>query len=81
MSRGDSVHTFENGGKEQSFFCMKLVSYLQRDKEVEQMDVEAFDNIWKERFKIAEAGSCHYRDECPIYQKNKKKGNIQLKLF
>lgn len=81
MNRGDSVHTFENGSKEQSFFCMKLVSYLLRDKEAEQMNIETFDNIWKERFNLAKAGLCHYRNECPIYQCTVKKGNAQLKLF
>lgn len=81
MSKGDSIHTFENGGKEQGFFCMKLASYLQWDREIKQMNVETFDNFWNERFQIAKAGSCHYRDECPIYHRTIKESGIQLKLF
>lgn len=36
--KGDSIHTFENGGKESSFFCMHLVNYLSQEREANQLD-------------------------------------------
>nr|DAW19182.1 MAG TPA: hypothetical protein [Caudoviricetes sp.] len=81
MSKGDSIHTFENGGKENSFFCMKLASFLQRDQTVGDLDPESFSELWKKRFEAAKVGSCYYREQCPIYHRTAKRGNVQLKLF
>ena len=38
--KGNSIHTFENGGKENSFFCMKLAGFLSQEKEANQLDPE-----------------------------------------
>lgn len=81
MSKGDSIHTFENGGKERGFFCIKLVSFLERERTVGDLDQESFSELWKSRFDTAKAGSCFYRQECPVYSQTVKSGNIQLKLF
>lgn len=44
--KGDSIHTFENGGKENGFFCMKLVSFLSQEREANQLDPEQFSELW-----------------------------------
>lgn len=43
--KGDSIHTFENGGKENSFFCMHLVNYLSQEREANQLDPEQFSEL------------------------------------
>lgn len=78
--KGDSIHTFEDGGKESGFFCMKLVSFLTQEKETNQLDTEQFSELWATRFNEAKAGSCNYRSQCPVYERTAKKG-VQLNLF
>lgn len=53
--KGDSIHTFENGGKESGFFCMKLVSFLTQEKEANQLVPEQFPELWATRFNEAKA--------------------------
>lgn len=80
--KGDSIHTFENGGKESGFFCMKLVSFLTQEKEANQLDPEQFSELWATRFNEAKAGSCSYRDQCPVYEKTLQTSQgVQLNLF
>ena len=81
MSKGDNIHTFESGGKERGFFCMRLASFLQRDQIANDLDPDKYCYLWKLRFDLAKAGSCFYREECPVYSKTAKSGNVQLKLF
>jgi hypothetical protein len=80
--KGDSIHTFEDGGKESGFFCMKLVSFLTQEKEANQLDTEQFSELWATRFNEAKAGSCSYRDKCPVYEKTLQTSQgVQLNLF
>lgn len=80
--KGDSIHTFENGGKENSFFCMHLVNYLSQEREANQLDPELFSELWATRFNEAKAGSCSYRSQCPVYERTlQKHQGIQLNLF
>lgn len=80
--KGDSIHTFENGGKESGFFCMKLVSFLTQEKEANLLDTEQFSELWATRFNEAKAGSCSYRDKCPVYEKTLQTSQgVQLNLF
>jgi hypothetical protein len=81
MSKGDNIYTFEVGSKENSFFCMRLASFLDRDRTVGNLDPDRYSDLWGERFNEAKAGFCFYRKECPVYNKTVKSGNIQLKLF
>lgn len=81
MSKGDDIHTFEAGGKERGFFCIKLVSFLERDRAVGNLDNNRYTDLWRTRFDAAKVGSCFYREECPVYSKTVKSGNVQLKLF
>lgn len=80
--KGDSIHTFENGGKESGFFCMKLVSFLSQEREANQLDPELFSELWATRFNEAKAGSCSYRSQCPVYERTlQKHQGVQLNLF
>lgn len=80
--KGDSIHTFENGGKENSFFCMHLVNYLSQEREANQLDPEQFSELWTTRFNEAKAGSCNYRSQCPVYVRTlQTHQGIQLNLF
>lgn len=80
--KGDSIHTFENGGKENSFFCMHLVNYLSQEREANQLDPELFSELWATRFNEAKAGSCSYRSQCPVYERTlQKHQGVQLNLF
>ena len=80
--KGDSIHTFENGGKENSFFCMHLVNYLSQEREANQLDPEQFSELWAARFNEAKAGSCNYRSLCPVYEKTlQAHQGVQLNLF
>lgn len=80
--KGDSIHTFEDGGKESGFFCMKLVSFLSQEKEANQLDPEQFSQLWATRFNEAKAGYCSYRDQCPVYEKTLQTSQgVQLNLF
>lgn len=81
MSKGDNIHTFEAGGKERGFFCMRLASFLDRDRTVGDLDPDKYSDLWRQRFNSAKTGSCFYREECPVYSKTVKSGNVQLKLF
>lgn len=57
--------------KEQSkFFCMKLVSYLNQEAE---LGTEEYRRLWDERFSSAIAGSCAYKDKCPIHARTAAK--------
>lgn len=67
--KGDSIHTFENGGKERGFFCMKLVDFLSQERETNQMDPNQYTKLWEIRFNEAKAGFCSYRSQCPMYEK------------
>lgn len=80
--KGDSIHTFENGGKENSFFCMHLVNYLSQERDANQLDPEQFSALWATRFNEAKAGSCSYRSQCPVYEKTlQAHQGVQLNLF
>lgn len=80
--KGDSIHTFENGGKENSFFCMHLVNYLSQEREANQLDPELFSELWATRFNEAKAGSCSYRSQCPVYERTlQARQGVQLNLF
>lgn len=80
--KGDSIHTFENGGKENSFFCMHLVNYLSQEREANQLDLEQFSELWATRFNEAKAGSCSYRSQCPVYERTlQTRQEVQLNLF
>lgn len=80
--KGDSIHTFENGGKENSFFCMHLVNYLSQEREANQLDPEQFSGLWATRFNEAKAGSCSYRSQCPVYERTlQTRQGVQLNLF
>ena len=52
---------------------MKLVSFLSQEREANQLDPEQFSELWATRFNEAKAGSCNYRDQCPVYKKNTAK--------
>lgn len=71
--KGDSIYTFENGGKERGFFCMHLANYLSQEREENQLDPEQFSELWTNRFNKAKAGSCHYKKMCPIYERTAKR--------
>lgn len=80
--KGDSIHTFENGGEERGFFCMHLVNYLSQERETNQLDTEQFSELWVTRFNEAKAGSCHYRSQCSVYERTlQKRQGVQLNLF
>lgn len=51
---------------ERGFFCMKLVSYI--NKEV-KLGTEQYTELWRQRFDEAKRGQCAYKDLCPIYEK------------
>lgn len=59
------------------FFCIKLVTFLNEEAE---MGTERYGELWEERFNQAKAGTCAYRERCPIYARTPKRP-IQLSLF
>lgn len=63
--------------KERGFFCMKLVGFLNKEAEP---GTEEYPSLWRDRFDMAKAGRCHYRSNCPIYERTKKIP-MQLELF
>lgn len=65
--------------KEQGFFCMQLVSYINAEAET----FEKRSQIWHKRFDQAKNGVCHYREQCPIYERTmakRKKNGVQISL-
>lgn len=59
------------------FFCMKLVEFLNEEAE---MGTERYAALWEQRFDQAKAGTCAYRERCPIYASTPKRPR-QLSLF
>ncbi len=59
------------------FFCMKLVEFLNEEAE---MGTERYADLWEQRFDQAKAGTCAYRERCPIYARTPKRPR-QLSLF
>ena len=78
--KNNNPYTFENGGRENSFFCMKLVDFLSREKREKQLNSEQFQSLWAVRFDEAKSGGCYYRPTCDIYTRTSKIG-VQLRLF
>ncbi len=58
-------------------FCMKLVEFLNEEAE---MGTERYTGLWEQRFDQAKAGTCAYRERCPIYARTPKRPR-QLSLF
>lgn len=71
------ISTVDSKETDTSFFCMKLVSFLNQEVEIA---TEEYGRLWNQRFQEAKNGLCAYRDICPIYARTKKKP-VQLKLF
>lgn len=71
------ISTVDSKETDTSFFCMKLVSFLNQEAEIA---TEEYGKLWHQRFQEAKDGLCAYRKMCPIYAKTKK-NPVQLKLF
>ena len=63
ISNGLFQSITDKPAKEQGFFCMQLVTYINAEAETFEMR----SRIWNERFDQAKAGVCHYREQCPIH--------------
>lgn len=59
-----------NNKKEQGFFCIKLVEFLNQEAE---LGTQEYGNLWRERFGMAKAGKCYYIQDCPIYERTNKR--------
>ncbi len=60
--------------KERGFNCMRLISFLTRDKVKDWSD-------WHGAHTEAAQGQCRYFSECPNFASTVKNHPIQLKLF
>lgn len=82
MSRPQSnglveLHDGKLDGK--AFMCFDLLDFLNKDEETKGEDNW---EAWHEKFALAKAGNCPYRDRCPRYARTVEKRNkMQLKLF
>lgn len=72
------VELVDEKRKEQGFFCMNLVEFINEEAE---MGTEHYMEVWEERFTAARLGNCEYHDRCPIYKRTAKNRPVQLNIF
>lgn len=74
------IELVDSKSEERGFFCMRLVSYLNEER---QMGTPGYADLWGIRFSQAKNHNCAYKDKCPIFAKTVAKQQhapVQLQL-
>ena len=72
----------EDGGNERARgkFCLRLMGYVGEEAE---MGTEEYRLLYTLREAEMAAGSCHYRDRCPVYERTiekRRKEGVQTRI-
>ena len=76
------VELHEDGGNERARgkFCLRLMGYVGEEAE---MGTEEYRLLYEQREAEMAAGSCHYRDRCPVYERTiekRRKEGVQTRI-